>query len=191
MAKGGRGARAPARSSRSLLAIPGMRERADNPGKPNQIGSCGDWVSARNPIAPNSFCSWPPSMPGLPRAGWGSGWALLQPHKAPNACFALFFQMPGKCLPDPLCKSGANEAFAIYTSLSSLKGGGVCAVHMIYLSALGKMLGLDLRYVLGLPRWVFFNPTSGQKELGNVFGAPLVHRSPTVHRGAGLQSPKG
>lgn len=148
-------------------------------------------MSARNPIAPNSFSPWPPSMPGLPRAG--SGWALLQPHKAPNACFALFFQMPGKCLPDPLCKSGANEAFAIYTSLSSLKGGGVCAVHDLPQCS-WKNAGSGPRMLPWVSQVGYFNPTSGQKELETAFGAPLAVPSPgttMVQSGAGLQPPKG
>lgn len=95
-----------------------------------------------------------------------------------------FFQMPGKCLPDPLCKSGANEAFAIYTSLSSLKGSGVCAVHMIYLGALVKMLGLDLRYFLGLPRWGFLIQHQGKKSWKWCLGLiPALPWGPPQSRG--------
>lgn len=54
--------------------------------------------------------------------------------------------MPVKCLSNTLFKSGENEAFAIYISLGSLKGGGcVYAVHMIYLTApcILKILGRE------------------------------------------------
>lgn len=143
-----------------------MRERADNPGKPNQIGSCGAGAAGpgvcEKPNRSQLIFPLAPIHAGPPSSGIGVGSAPASQSSQRLLC--PFFQMPGKCLPDPLCKSGANEAFAIYTSLSSLKGGGVCAVHMIYLSALGKMPGPDLGCFLGFPRWVFSIQHQGKKS---------------------------
>lgn len=139
-----------------------MRERADNPGKPNQIGSCGTGCLRETQSLPTHFPPGPHPRRASPERDRGGLCSSLT--KLPNACFALFSKCQGSAFPDPLCKSGANEAFAIYTSLSSLKGGGVCAVCMIYLSALGKTLGLDPRHFLGLPRWDFLIQHQGKKS---------------------------
>lgn len=82
------------------------------------------------------------------------GWALLgdcrwqrltKADKSlvyPLFLFFLFFsEKLVKCLSNTLFKSGENEAFAIYTSLGSLKGDCIYAVPMIYLTSPLKIRG--------------------------------------------------
>lgn len=94
-------------------------------------------ASRRNPVVPS------PARPGgaCPAPCAAGAGALLghcpdtasQTLFPPSCMFCFVSEMPVKCLSNTLFKSGENEAFAIYISLGSLKGGWICAMHMIYL----------------------------------------------------------